>query len=251
MATEVKALIVEDEVKAREALEDLIKMVRPDVKVIGVAVTVVEAISSIQKLSPDLIFLDIQLGNEHSFEILRRIPNGEFQVIFITAYSNYAVEAFKFSAVDYLLKPVDPLRLESAIAEAVSRMMKGRAAGNLHVLLENLQPANRPKKIVLSTMDFVHVVDTQTIIKCHSLINYTVFHLIGGKEIMVSKTLKEYDELLSPNGFFRAHKSWLINMNYVTGYNRKDGGAILEDGSEVPVAIAKKEEFMDVLRSFF
>ena len=251
MDTEVKALIVEDEKKVSEALEDLISMVKPSVKTVGVATNVDEAISAINEKKPDLVFMDIQLDDEISFQILRRISKPEFEIIFITAYSNYAIDAFEFSAVDYLLKPVDPDRLANAIENALLRIKSKQLPSKIDVLLDNLS-SGKTKKLVLTTMDFVHVVDISTIIKCQSSVNYTIFYIQNEKEIVVSKTLKEFDEQLSPHGFFRSHKSWLINMNFVKGYNKKGGGgAIMEDGSEVPVALPKKEEFMEKLKNFF
>lgn len=252
MLTEIQSIIVEDEIKAKEALEDLISMVSSSVKVVGSASSVEEAIALINKLKPQLVFLDIQLGNESSFEILRQLVDVPLKVIFITAYSDYAVEAFKFSAVDYLLKPVNPEHLSHAIDKVKRELEQRKPTLNMNALFDNLKSLNKPKKIVLSTLDYVHVVDIQHIVKCQSSINYTVFHLQDGKEIVVSKTLKEFDEQLSPYGFFRTHKSWLINLSFVSGYNRKEGGtAVMEDGSEIPVSISRKEEFMEVLKGFF
>ncbi len=250
MRIEVNVLIVEDEQKASEALEDLIKMVMPGVHILPTASTVEQAIEAIKQSEPQLVFLDIQLGEEESFQILRRISNQAFEIIFVTAYSDYAVEAFKFSAVDYLLKPIDPDRLSQAMEEAVDRIKTKQRPKKIDALLDNLA-TKQPKKLVLTTLDFVHVVDINNIIKCQSSVNYTIFYIRGEKEILVSKTLKEFDEQLTPHGFFRAHKSWLINMNYVKGYNKKEGGAILEDGGEVPVSTAKKEDFMEALKSYF
>lgn len=252
MPIEVRSLIVEDEINAREALEDLISMVCPEVRVAGYADSVDSAIRQIETLNPNLIFLDIQLGNEKSFEVLKSLPNITAQIIFITAYSDHAIEAFKFSAVDYLLKPINPERLSKAINQAKLRIEENENTFNPDTLLENLQSLNKPKKIVLSTLEYVHVVDIQHIIKCQSSINYTVFHTKEGKEIVVSKTLKEFDQQLSPHGFFRTHKSWLINLNFVKGYNKKEGGtAVMEDGSEVPVSHSRKEGFMERLKDFF
>ena len=250
MHMEVKVLIVEDEQKASEALEDLIKMVSKKVQILPTVPNVEEAIDAITRLEPQLVILDIQLGEEESFDILSNIPHQNFEIIFVTAYSHYAVEAFKFSAIDYLLKPIDPDRLSNAMEEAIGRIKTKQRPQKIDTLLDNLA-AKQPKKLVLTTMDFVHVVDINTIVKCQSSVNYTIFYIDGAREIVVSKTLKEFDEQLSSYGFFRAHKSWLINMNFVKGYNKKDGGAILEDGSEVPVSLAKKEEFLEALRRFF
>ncbi len=249
MQNSIKTIIVEDEKRARQALEDLIQMVGSDIEVVAAASSVNEAIKAIEIHSPDLLFLDIQLGEERSFRIFHSLKEYDFHVIFVTAYDEYAVKAFQFSAIDYLLKPINPDRLKEAIDKVRKRVKSGSAMEELEVLMYNLQSKEtRSKRIVLSTQDFIHVVDLKRIVWCQSSVNYTRFKLEDGQEILIAKTLKEYEEQLTPYGFLRVHKSWLINMEKVAGFNRKDGGfAKMDDGKEIPVSPNKKEEFMRLL----
>lgn len=249
MPNRISTIIVEDEKRARQALEDLIQMVGPDIEVVATANSVNEAIEAIEKHNPKLLFLDIQLGEERSFRILYKLKEYDFHIIFVTAFDEYAVKAFQFSAIDYLLKPINPNRLKDAIDKVRKRLEVGNMSEELETLVHNLQSKDsRVKRIVLSTQDFIHVVNFNEIVSCQSSVNYTQFRLTDGKEILIAKTLKEYEEQLSPFGFLRVHKSWLINLDHVVGFDRKDGGfAKMRDGLEIPVSPARKEEFMRLL----
>lgn len=248
---QLTALIVEDKPTAKEALEKLLGRYAKDIALVGWARDVKSAVAQIKQREPHILFLDIQLGAEQSFDILRQIDIANYHIIFTTAYEHYAIEAFTFSAIDYLLKPIDPERLQGAINRLRDR--EARANMNqamLDALLQNTNlKTSKSKKLVLSTMEMLHVVDTVEIVKCQSSLNYTTFFLEEGKEIMVSRTLKEYEEMLQSYGFFRVHKSWLINMEFLIGYDKREGGfAVMRDESKVPVSTNKREELMKILK---
>ncbi|MEO9483929.1 MAG: LytTR family DNA-binding domain-containing protein [Ekhidna sp.] len=243
-----RALIVEDEKKARNLLGKLISSECPDLEIIDEAESVQEAIEKIKASKPDIIFLDIQLGEERSFSILKEINHAEHKIIFVTAFEQYAVDAFRFSAVDYILKPVDPDLLVGAVERATQQLEDEDLKSNLDVLVHNLSEDDRKhKKLVLSTMDMVHLVELNEIIWCQSEGNYTNFGLINGNTLLISKTLKEYDAQLSGYGFMRVHKSYLVNLDHLSAFHKKEGGfLIMSDGAKIPVAVRKKEEFMKV-----
>ncbi|MCB0497543.1 MAG: response regulator transcription factor [Cyclobacteriaceae bacterium] len=247
----IRTVIVEDEPSAAQALEKLLALHCVEVEVVGKAQSVSEGIDLVKSLEPDLILLDIQLGKEHSFQLLESLPAlTNTHIVFTTAYSEYAVEAFRFSAVDYLLKPIDADQLREAIDKVIERMKTRDSNTNLNVLIENMQSnQGQKKKLVLSTLDALHVIEIGTIIRCQSDMNYTVFYLIGGKELIISKTLKEFETQLTPYGFLRIHKSWLINKFHITAYDKTDGGyAIMQDESRVPVSDMKRDYLLKVIK---
>ncbi|MEL6557812.1 MAG: LytTR family DNA-binding domain-containing protein [Bacteroidota bacterium] len=247
----ISAIVIEDEPNARDALIKLLMIHCPEIKVEGHASSVEEGTTLISESNPDLILLDIQLGKRKSFEILENFNNIQSHLVFITAYEQYAIEAFKFSAIDYILKPIHPERLKEAISRASRNIKERKAYQTVDVLLENLkQEGRKKKKIVLSTMDKIHVVEVDQIIKCQSSMNYTTFYLRDQEQLIISKTLKDFEEQLSPSGFFRVHKSWLINGSLIKGYDKRDGGhVIMIDDSKVPVSSLKKEELMRIIKN--
>lgn len=249
----VRAIIVDDEKSAIAALKTLISQFISDVEIVAEAGDVSEAVSKIKENQPDLVFLDIQMPGGSGFKVLEQLTPIGFNVIFTTAFDQYAIQAIKYSALDYLLKPIVPQELIRAIEKHKMERLKISMEANFKVLLDNLkQPKEAPqesKKIVLSTQEGMHVVAVSDILRCESDDCYTTYHLIDGKKIMVSKTLKESEETLSDSNFIRPHKSHLINLKYVKTLIRSDGGYILmSDGSEIPVSRRKKEYVVDLLR---
>lgn len=242
------AVIVEDEKKARNFLKNLVEEECKEVEVAGEAENVSEAIEVINAHKPDIIFLDIQLGNERSFDILKSINYDEYKILFVTAYQQYAIDAFRFSAVDYLLKPIDPDLLIESVKRLIQKLDEESLKTNLDALVHNLsEDDRRSKKLVLNTMDMVHLVELNEIIWCKSEGNYTRFCLKDQPELMISKTLKEYDTQLSSYGFMRVHKSYLVNLDHLKAFSKKEGGfLIMSDDTKIPVAVRKKEEFMKV-----
>jgi len=247
----MRILIVEDEPSASQNLQNLLNKYVPEVEVIGISENVKDAIQKINSSQPDLILLDIQLGDQTSFEVLEKVDLEKFDVIFVTAYNNYALKAFQYSAVDYLLKPINPILLQKAVRKSAEKRKNINASLMLNTLLDNLKGKSKSlEKIVLSTAEMMHVVEVDSIVKCQSSGNYTTFYFKDGKQLVISRTLKEFDEQLSDSGFFRVHRSWLVNQSYIIGYDKREGGGVvLKDQSRLPVSPTKKEELLILLEN--
>ena len=239
-----KVLIIDDENRTRELIANMINSFGFDVETIPEGENVQSAIAAIEKHQPDIVFLDIQMPDGTGFDVIRSIKNKNFEVIFITAHEEFAIKAIKFSALDYLLKPVDTSELKSAMEKALAAIGEDHKENSqFDALQKNMQP-NEKRRLVLKTQESVHVVELDQIIRCEADRNYTSFFLVGGKKILVSKTLKEYETLLSAHNFLRVQQSHLVNIDYVDRYDKKNGGAVvMKDGSEVPLSPAKREIF--------
>ena len=245
----LRAVIVEDEKRSRETLSGLLKIYCKNLTVVGEAENVREGLEVIQKQNPDVVFLDIQMPDGSGFKLLKQIKQISFDVIFTTAYDQFAIKAIRFSALDYLLKPIFPNDLVNAVNKAEKNKQAQKSNSNIKVLLENINrpPAESPK-IILSTSEKINVVKVEEIIRCESDNYYTMFYFTDEKRLLVSKTLKEQEELLSEYNFIRPHKSHLINVKYIKSYLKTDGGVILmEDGSKIPVSRRKKEYIKEIL----
>jgi len=245
----IKAIIIDDEKTSRETLQGLLRRYCKNVEVIGEADGFHSGIAVIKKNKPDVIFLDIQMPDGSGFKLLEEIGDIDFEVIFSTAYDQFAIKAIKYSALDYLLKPINPEDLITSVEKLEAKLSKGKDDTGVKFLLDSIRtPTSDKKKIVLSTSEGMHIVDIDNIIRCESEDYYTKFFLKEGKVIMVSKTLKENEELLAEYNFIRPHKSHLINLKYVKSFLRIDGGSIVMiDGSNVPVSRRKREQIVDIL----
>jgi two-component system, LytTR family, response regulator len=245
----MRAVIIDDEKKARETIRSIIELYCPDVDLIGEADSVKTGIELINTQKPEIVFLDINLNDGSGFDLLKKVNSINFKTIFITAYEDHALKAFKFSALDYILKPVDPDDLTAAVEKAKSFQQHDNMNLKLETFISNMENITRDiKKIVLKTSDSIHVVNINEIVRCEADGNYTVFMLAGGKKILVSNTLKEYDEMLSPFQFFRVHQSHLVNIDFISSFEKKDGGyLVMKDKSIVPVSIRKKEPLLRLL----
>jgi len=244
----MNALIIEDEPQAVSALKQELNLHCPEITILETAQNVSEGILLIKKYQPDLIFLDIQLSDGLGFDILQEFDNIRFKIIFTTAYSQYALKAIKFSALDYLLKPIDATELKKAVAKA-TKQSQSKLNKKIELFLHNQKSNN--KRIALQTSDGVFIHEVNTIIRCNSEGNYTHIHFTNGSKLLIAKTMKEFDELLSPYNFERIHHSHLINMNHLNSYVNKDGGYIvMSDKKTLPVAQRKKSEFLKKLGSF-
>ncbi|HBS87212.1 MAG: hypothetical protein A2W91_03255 [Bacteroidetes bacterium GWF2_38_335] len=244
----IKALIIDDEEKALKTIQIIIQKHIQGVEVCGLAHSVDEAIPLIREKQPDLIFLDIEMPNATGFDLLERIENRNFEVIFITAFNHHAIKAIKYSAFDYILKPVDIDELAEAVGKVKIKISSNRDNTlKLQNLLHNLQ-VKSPRKIAVSFTEGYEFIEVDKIIRLEADRSYTNFHLIGGKKMMVSKSMREYSFLENDN-FFRPHRSHLINLDHLKKYLKREGGFIeMIDGAAIPVSRQKKEECMEILK---
>lgn len=247
----IRAIIVDDEKRARETIKSLLQLYCKNVTVVAEADNIELAETAVGKYFPDLVFLDIDMPGGSGFDLLKKYKTLPFKVVFITAHNDFAIRAFKFSALDYILKPINPDELISAVEKAETSIDKENLNQKLQIFISNMENITMEvKKIVLKTSDSIHVINVNDIIRCEADRNYSSFFLTNKKTILVSTTLKDYDELLSSYRFFRAHQSHLINLNHIERYEKKDGGClIMKDGSIVPVSVRKKEELLSLLQN--
>lgn len=244
-----KVLIIDDEKRTRELIAKIIESFNYGVEVITDGENVTTGIKAIEDHNPDIVFLDIQMPDGTGFDVIRSAKDKSFEVIFVTAHEEYAIKAIKFSALDYLLKPVDPSELQKALDKALNQINSIKNDQQFEALSRNIIPSQK-RRLVLKTHESIHVIELDDIIRCEADRNYTSFFLKGGKKILVSKTLKEYETLLSAHNFLRIQQSHLVNINYVDRYDKKNGGAVvMKDESEVPLSPAKREIFFKSLEN--
>lgn len=241
----IKAVIIDDEANNREKLHNLIIKNCPEISIVAQANGVRSGISAIRDKNPNLVFLDIRMDDGTGFDLLNRFDSIDFKVIFVTAYEEFALKAFRFSAADYLLKPVDRDELIDSVKK-VSCQFRDEHNKKLSILTESIH-SGQFKRITLKDANNIHLVNIGDIIHCDSESNYIRFAIQNENEILVSKQLKEYDELLSDYGFFRVHKSYLINMAHAKRFEKSDGGfVVMSDESRIPVASRKRERLMEM-----
>jgi two-component system LytT family response regulator len=244
-----RAVIIDDTDNSRLTLAHDIEQYCPQIKLVGEANGVQTGLDLIDKLSPDVVFLDIEMEDGTGFDLLEKLGDFDFKVIFTTAHDSYGIKAIKFSALDYLLKPVDPGELTDAVNKLKQTNKTKNVKDSIRLLLENMQdiqPSN--KRIALNSADKVHMVFVKDIIRCESQGSYTIFFLTNKEQIVVTKNLKEYEQMLEEYSFIRVHHSHLINFNYMKEFIKKDGGyAIMSDNSEVPVSFRKRNHLLDMI----
>ena len=242
--TQITALIVDDEANNRENLRSALTQYCPEVNVIGEADSALTAFDFLQKNQPDLVFLDIGMPMGDGFQLLESLPEINFDIIFVTAFNQYAIRAIKCCAIDYLLKPIDVFELKQAVSRAIANQAKKEQQQKLDLLINNRQQPNQ--KIALPQSDHVEFVAIEEIIRCKGEKNYTWFYLKDGRKLLVSQTLKEYVDLLEDAHFYRVHQSHLINLQQIKKYSRRDGGyVVMTDGEQIPVARNRKEGLLD------
>lgn len=244
-----KAIIVEDEVHSRELLKNMVAMYCKDIIVAATAASVQEGVDAIKNQQPDLIFLDIEMQTGTGFDLLQQFPQANFDVIFTTAYDHYAVKAIKFSAVDYLLKPIDADELKEAMDKLIQKKKNNMGPAALQSLLNNLRtPPGGMQTITLATSEGLEFISLPDIIHIEANGPYSIFYLKQGRKIMVSKNLKEYEMLLADYHFLRVHNSHIINTREVKKMLKTDGGyAIMSDGAQIIISPKKKEEFLKLV----
>lgn len=245
----MKAVIVDDIKSSRESLIADLRQYCPDIAVIGEADSVVSASKILKTLQPQLVFLDIQLGDGSGFDILEILGEINFNVIFTTASDAYALRAFKFSAIDYLLKPIDPDELVAAVEKAGNSKKTDHAS--IDLLMEHSKQAYKPlKRLALNTLEKIHVVNISDIIRCEADVNYTLFYFSDKTKLLVTKTLKEFEELLKDHHFLRVHQSHLVNTSCIKEFVKGDGGyLVMNDGSHIPVSTRKRNSVVEALNT--
>lgn len=242
----LKALIVDDEKKSRESLKILLEDFCDNIEVAGLASSVDEAYNLIQSSAPEIVFLDIQINRETGFDLLNKLRNIDFEVVFTTAFSEYAIEAIKFSAIDYLLKPINIDQLKGAVDKAESKVKNFSFREKLDYLLHNFKSESSENfKLVLPTSDGLMFINFKDILYCEASSNYTIFHMRDGKKYIVSKTLKEYEDILANYNFFRIHNSFLVNLREIKKYVKGEGGHVVMTNEQMlDVSKRKKETFL-------
>lgn len=244
----MKTIIVDDRNSIREFIVQLLNE-ESDVNVIAEAENVAAAIEKINNLKPELILLDIQMPDGTGFDVLEGINYDNYKVVFITSYEEFAIKAFKYSALDYVIKPIEPEAFYEAIGKAKKYFSSTSQQLKIKSLIQNLSGNSKSKKLVLNTQETVHVVDSDDIVRCESDGSYTTVFTKDNKKILISKKIKDFEEMLENLSFFRVHRSHLINLNYVDRFEKKDGGYIvMKDNAQVSLSQNKKDEFFSLLQ---
>jgi len=241
------AIIVEDMPDALYLLKSDIEKYHPEIEIIDTAQSVIEAAKALRKQQPDILFLDIMLGDGTGFDLLEIVPNLKSKIIFVTASDEFAIRAFKFAAIDYVLKPYGQEDLDKAIQRATSQIEPNEE--RLTILKDTLAtPEAKPDKISLHTLDKIIIVSLEDIVRCESDSNNTIFYLQDGKKVFVTKTLKYFADMLKNYQFLRVHQSHLINLQCISAYIKTDGGYLmLKNGETVPVSFRKKAKVIEIL----
>ncbi|MBC6111793.1 LytR/AlgR family response regulator transcription factor [Pedobacter fastidiosus] len=245
----MRAILVDDEQANLENLQVLLSKNCPEVKVVAVANNIESAYDQVNLHRPDLLFLDIQMGKTTGFDLLNILGEKSFEVIFVTAHDHYGIQAVKFAALDYLLKPVDPDELKIAVSKATERIKSRLNSDQLNFLLNQIKRTEPSiPKIALPQQHEIRYVSVDDIIRCVADNTYTFFFLANGDKILISKPLKEYSDLLKPHGFVRAHQSHLVNPKFVKSWLKEDGGTLLmNNGDKIPVSKPNREMVKEVL----
>lgn len=245
----IKAIIIDDESAMQEVNSQLLSEYFPNIKQVGTANCIKKGIDLIHKENPDLVLLDIQLSDGSGFQLLQQLPSYHFKVVFITAFDSFAIKAIKFSAIDYILKPVNETEFQRAIQRAINLIEnKSHTESQVHVLMDSIKKEMQNKKLVLRTSDSIHIIDISDIHFCKSDNSYTTFYFKGGEKILVSKSLKDYEGMLKEYGFFRPHQSYLVNLNHIKKVDKTDHGfIIMKNKKEIPISTRQKKNLISLL----
>jgi two-component system LytT family response regulator len=244
----MRALIVDDETNSREALQTIIEDHCTGVRVVGFAGNVEEGLNQVKLHEPDLVFLDISMPGGTGFDLLKKVPEVNFEIIFVTAHDNYAIQAIRSNAIDYLLKPVSIEHLREAISKAAGKLARQQKPGNIKEIIEALEArvSRQQNKIAIPTGYGFEFIQLSQILSLKADGSYTCISLTGRNKILSTRHLKEYESLLPSTEFIRIHHSHIINLEHVKHYHRGEGGSvIMDDGSEIMVSKRKKKDFLD------
>jgi len=247
----LRAIVIDDIETIRKRNITIIKANCPNITIIGQADSVASGEKIIRQLSPDIVFLDVEMPDGTGFELLQKLSPFNFKVIFITGYEDFAIKAFRFSAIDYLLKPLNAQDLVEAVRKAEDSLSKEVFDMKLHNLFANLERPKNLQKLILKTSDRIYSINIQDIVHCESDKNYTTFNFINAPKLVVSTNLKEYEATLAPYNFFRTHQSHLINMSFFDHFIKTDGGntIVMKNKTTIPLSVRKKEEFLVLLEN--
>ncbi|RFZ90019.1 DNA-binding response regulator [Mucilaginibacter conchicola] len=248
----IRAVIIDDEKNNIENIEQLLIKHELPVTIVGRAINADDGVSVIASTAPDLLFLDIQMPDKNGFEVLKALPHHQFEVVFVTAFDNYGIQAIKFSAIDYLLKPIDPEELRQSIAKVKAKLNQRKANLQLENLMDFIKDkdAKKEHKLALASTKEIRFVHTGDITRCESSNAYTKFFLTDGKDILVSKPIFEYEELLTGYDFIRCHQSHLVNIKFVKSLIKEDSGYLLmDDNTRIPISRNKKEHVIKALHT--
>lgn len=248
----IRAVIIDDEKNNIETMVSLLQKHELPVAIVGSATNADDAISTIVATNPDLLFLDIQMPEKNGFDVLKALPHYQFEVIFVTAFDQYGIQAVKFSAIDYLLKPVNPEELKASILKVEAKLNQRKQNFQLENLMELIKnkDAKKDHKLALASTKEIRFVHTNEIIRCESSNAYTQFYLTDGKSIMVSKPIFEYEEMLSNYDFIRCHQSHLVNSKFIKSLVKEDSGyLLLNDDTRIPISRGKKENVLKALNT--
>lgn len=252
MTANIPVLIVDDEFQSRKLITKMLSRFFPEITTIREAANVDEAMASIEDISPKLVFLDIQLQKESGFGLLDKIKDSDFEVIFITAYNEFAVKAFRYNALDYLMKPVDADEFQAAVKKVLKKVDLGSPTSKqqLDQLKQQLKnPGKFPGRIAIPSAEGYLLTPVDDILYCHARSNYTEFYLADKTKLISSYTMGQYEEILNEHNFFRIHRSYLVNLAHIKMYRKGDGGTVvMNDGQEIEVSRNNKEAFMKLFK---
>lgn len=240
-------VIVEDDISSSDFIKNVITTNFPEVTILSAIPSIQKAHKELGRLNPDFVILDINLEDGNAFTLLKELDTISFKILFVTAHNEYAVEAFKFSALDFLLKPIYPDDLIASINKIINELQNEQYHEQLEAFFHNYGEPNDQKKLVLKNLDAVHIVDLDDIIYINSDNNYSNFNLKDGRKILISKTLKSFDERLQKQNFFRVHQSYIVNLKYAQSFDKKNDMIALIDDISLPVAQRKRSALIDFL----
>lgn len=245
----LRTIIIDDEPNARQVVKNILELYCNNVEVVGEAENVTNAITIINKLKPELVLLDIRMPDGTGFDILKKVDVLDFHFVFITAYEQYAIKAIKLSALDYILKPINTNELINTIEKAqLSSLSVNDQKTKLDTFVNNQSTNKTNQKLVLNTHDSIYIVNVKDIITCKADKNYTEVNLSDKRKLVISQTLKNFENMLTTLGFFRVHQSYLINLKYISYYEKGLGGTIImNDGSRIPVSSRRKNCFLQIM----
>lgn len=248
----IKTILVDDELRGLSSLKKLVELNCPELEVVAECRDAPQAVQSILMLRPQLVFLDISMPGKNGFDLLNELRDIHFEIIFVTAHNQYSLQAFRYSAVDYLLKPVDEVLLTHAVQRAAGRINTQNNSGNIDTFLYNMRHKPSEMKLCVTSLKGFQVILLSEIIYCEAESSYTIFHMINGTTIVASKSIIDYELLLEDNFFCRIHKSFLINLAHIKEYIRGEGGSvIMTNGKEVEVSRRRKDAFLSRVKGFF